>query len=51
MPREGGDPYEGTDLRDQAIELVGTMVEGLVRAYADEKLGHGEWNLRGFPWK
>jgi len=38
---------EGTDLRDQAIELVGTMVEGLVRAYADEKLGHGEWNLRG----
>ena len=39
---------EGTDLRDQAVELIGTLVEGLIRAYADEKLSQGEWDLAGF---
>ncbi|HAN87357.1 MAG TPA: preprotein translocase subunit SecA [Firmicutes bacterium] len=38
---------EGTDLRDQAVELIGTLVEGLIRAYADEKLSQGEWDLAG----
>ena len=40
--------YSENRSEDQAVELIRTLVEGLIRAYADEKLSQGEWDLAGF---
>ncbi|OPZ51089.1 MAG: preprotein translocase subunit SecA [Firmicutes bacterium ADurb.BinA052] len=37
----------GTDLRDQAMELLSVVAEGAVAAHADEKLASSEWDLPG----
>ncbi len=37
----------GTDLRQQAMELLSVVAEGIVAAHADEKLMSSEWDLAG----
>jgi len=37
----------GTDLRQQAMELLSVVAEGVVTAHADEKLASSEWDLAG----
>jgi preprotein translocase subunit SecA len=37
----------GGNLREKALELISTVVDGLVRAHADEKLHPEEWDLEG----
>lgn len=37
----------GTDLREQAMELLSVVAEGVVAAHADEKLMSSEWDLPG----
>ena len=37
----------GTDLREQAMELLSVVAEGIVAAHADEKLASAEWDLAG----
>ncbi len=37
----------GVDLREQAMELLAVVAEGIVVAHADEKLPSSEWDLTG----
>ena len=37
----------GTDLREQAMELLSVVAEGVVAAHADEKLMSSEWDVPG----